>query len=603
MKQQINSKALEVNLSETQKIIVDIPEEHLWFLSLSKNYYGINQRSSEFFKELNHPYSNSKIVVEGLIKILNDEFWVYKNLKEKDRIYKVLFNILKDLLKRKIPDKESKFVVQNYLQFFSNNFDDIKLLENGIEDFIEILREHMNDNLFAYLSNISFFRNSFKKAANNETSKELILSFTKTLFIKNVEFWENTTKTEDWYESVKDKFSEDYTSTIQKIGKDFYDYYRQKLNQASNYNELIKYGFTFSEIIEFLRNKIVDFKEATDQFVFIFFLLHLPGTIFHRDYILVDLNRAIKRISRECNKTQCINSIEILYSLFSDFKYSNTNFILDSILTLGKEIINTKNKELIHYFEEKTILFGFINPGVAYLTNNWEVKVNPNHIKNIRVWQELIAYDPLTMKKLLSSLIINLRIGGIFIFDTDLFQKDISKFLNSNISPIYKQVKQLLRIYPVYFNEIGAEGLLRDVTTKVDEITNRGDKLIHFLRKQIHTEGSNSHINITLEIIKFWFTKDKELLKPIVPDNVYLTINPNNQWVEGVNEVLTKACELNNCSFDELINLDKNSLQKYLNRLPKPKSKDTQRVALMIELYHLLKEKYLFSTNNLSSLF
>lgn len=85
MKQEIKSKALEVNLSKTQKIKVDIPEEHLWFISLSTNYYGINQRTTDFFKELHHPYSNNKIVTDALIKILNDEFWVYKQLEEEKK--------------------------------------------------------------------------------------------------------------------------------------------------------------------------------------------------------------------------------------------------------------------------------------------------------------------------------------------------------------------------------------------------------------------------------------------------------------------------------------------------------------------------------------
>jgi pyruvate,orthophosphate dikinase len=113
-------------------------------------------------------------------------------------------------------------------------------------------------------------------------------------------------------------------------------------------------------------------------------------------------------------------------------------------------------------------------------------------------------------------LIINLRIGGIFIFDTDFFQKDISKLLNSKISPIYKQIKQLSRIFPVYFNEIGAEGLLRDVSTRLDEISHRSDILIHFLRKQIHTEGNNSHIQIILDIMHFWYDLDIEWVSKLL---------------------------------------------------------------------------------------
>ena len=72
---------------------------------------------------------------------------------------------------------------------------------------------------------------------------------------------------------------------------------------------------------------------------------------------------------------------------------------------------------------------------------------------------------PRWTERLISALIINLNIGGIFVRDTDLLQKDISALLNADIAPAYNLVKQLLRIFPVYFSEIGAEGELRDIST------------------------------------------------------------------------------------------------------------------------------------------
>ncbi len=89
---------------------------------------------------------------------------------------------------------------------------------------------------------------------------------------------------------------------------------------------------------------------------------------------------------------------------------------------------------------------------------------------------------PRWTKRSFSALIINLRLGGIFVRDTDLIQKDISALLNSDIGPAYNLTKQLLRIFPVYFSEIGAEGELRDISTKVDELSFRNDKLVNFLR-------------------------------------------------------------------------------------------------------------------------
>ena len=49
------------------------------------------------------------------------------------------------------------------------------------------------------------------------------------------------------------------------------------------------------------------------------------------------------------------------------------------------------------------------------------IKVNTNHVKNIRVWLRLIEYSPYLMGERLR-LIVNLKVGGIFISDTDLFQ-------------------------------------------------------------------------------------------------------------------------------------------------------------------------------------
>jgi pyruvate,orthophosphate dikinase len=125
------------------------------------------------------------------------------------------------------------------------------------------------------------------------------------------------------------------------------------------------------------------------------------------------------------------------------------NTLLDCILTLGREVISQGNTVIINYFIDKVIGFGFVTGHVYGVNMDWQVCVDKNHVKNIRVWMELIEYAPRKMLKLLSALIVNLRIGGIFISDTDLFQRDITKLLNADITPLYKVIKQLARIFPV----------------------------------------------------------------------------------------------------------------------------------------------------------
>lgn len=597
----IDSKALRANLDETSRIEYSIPEDHKWFISLSKDFWGINNRTKNFFNELHHPYSNRKDVIELLVSISITDFWICKNHKDRQKAIELLLDIFNTLLHEELPDELSKHLVFIYLEFFSKNFDSLTESDLLTEKYLEILSDNLDNNLFSYLSNISSFRKSLSVGAESEKHGRQIFELMKKLLLKNIDFWDKTSSIEEWYAVNKSKMSADYSETIESLGKNTFTGYRKKVMKAGNWNALCENLFSFSDIIDAFRQRISDFKRVSEQFAYIFYLLHLQGVVYHRDYLMMDLNNTIRRISNELDETQSIQAVDELFDLFSDFRTSHIASILDSLLLLGKELISTQNKNLIHYFEDKIISFGFVSPGITYLTNNWELKTDPNHIKNLRVWLELIEYDPETMKKILSALIINLRVGGIFIYDTDLFQKDVTRLLNSKISPIYKQIKQLTRIFPVYFNEIGAEGLLRDVTTRIDEMSHRNDKLIHFLRKQVHTEGNNTHIDITYKIILFWYEPVKTRLKDIIPANVYETIDAEGEWVTGVNEVLVKVCRKEKCSIDELIRKDLTEVSSILAGLDHDNVNDIKRVSLIIELYQLLKEKYLFETGNIVS--
>ena len=126
----------------------------------------------------------------------------------------------------------------------------------------------------------------------------------------------------------------------------------------------------------------------------------------------------------------------------------------------------------------------------------------------------IIESNPALYERLAAALNVQLRLGGVYIADTDLFQRDVTRFLNADIRPIYFVAKQLLRAFPVYFNDVGAEGELRAVTTEVDEIGERRDTLMHFLRKQSHAESSNRLVDFSRAVLLYWTTLDATGLEP-----------------------------------------------------------------------------------------
>ncbi len=207
---------------------------------------------------------------------------------------------------------------------------------------------------------------------------------------------------------------------------------------------------------------------------------------------------------------------KFLLKTFSLLKSSVENYpqtALQCIQTIGAEVFNRGYSPLVEVFLEQVLHFSFQYPGVEGVNANWQLICNPCHLINVRVWLDLIARNPKWCSTLLSALIINLKLGSTCIRDTDLFQKEVTKLLNADIEPVYNLIKQLTKLLPVYFNEIGAEGRLRDVTTEIDEITQRRDTLIHFLRKQSHVESSNLIEGFIKEIFRFWRLKNKSGLE------------------------------------------------------------------------------------------
>ena len=254
----------------------------------------------------------------------------------------------------------------------------------------------------------------------------------------------------------------------------------------------------------------------------------------------------IREMNRTCSALIKIEEPEQLKPVISEFfsvlgsgfsRYPDT--ILHSIQMIGNELYRKGQSGLVDWYLQKIVSLGFQYPEIKGVTDEWQVKSNLAHLKNIRVWMELIENEPKWSKSLISALIIQLRLCGVYISDTDIFQKDVTRLLNSDITPVYHMVKQLARIFPVYFSDIGAEGPLREVSTEIDESTHRADVLVHFLRKQSHVESSARVVDFIEAVISFWRTKDKNTLKEFLPEDIYERLKTSGPYIDDLHSVFS----------------------------------------------------------------
>jgi len=181
--------------------------------------------------------------------------------------------------------------------------------------------------------------------------------------------------------------------------------------------------------------------------------------------------------------------------------------------------------------------------------------------------------------------------GGIFIRDTDIIQKNISALLNTDVAPAYNLTKQLLRIFPVYFSEIGAEGELRDISTKVDELSLRNDKLVYFFRKQSHVESNSQIVKFVEDILNYWRSGDKEFIRIHLPDEVYEQVVNSGEYFDGMHKVF-KAFFSKIKDIRDFLEWDTAKVCKELNHVQDINERDQERIKIMIRIYQLIYKKY-----------
>jgi len=609
MSETFKSQALEANLAQTRYKDIFIPEEHQAFIALSANYFGINKRAKECITEYHHPLSNHTFVTEELRKILMDDFWFYTRDEVPADTLKLPLEMMRSLLKPEVALKLRLNVVVTLLEFAGQVYTKSPKHSNLIELTFNILEDKFESNKDCYILATKHAERYLDCVAKDEKFSNSACSLLRMMLQENYRYWKSTSEVEKWVSDNEKLLSdEEKIVIIDEVGKPYFDDLNKNLKAAKTWDVLAEMPH-FEQVAKRFTESEKLFGHFITKFHYVFYLLHLPGMENQRERLIWNMDRMMRDAIDEMPQDELIPFIDTIFSLAKELRKNYTSAVLDFQLTLGKKIIDidtTEMKEIVNHFEKRLIEFGFVTPGNVFVNEDWQLSVNTDHIKNIRVWLELIEYSKTPLDKLLSSLIVNLKLGGIFISDTDLFQREITKILNSNISPYYKKVKQLSRIFPVYFNEIGAEGEIRNVTTNMDEISLRQDKLVHFLRKQVHTESNNTLIDLTFKVFQFWSDGNLDDLKPILPNNVFESIDMESQYFVHVHNLVQTMCEISCLNPEDILMLSRDDYENLIKKASDKISLDEEsfkrehlRLMDIRDLYAYLREKYSFESVNI----
>ena len=283
--------------------------------------------------------------------------------------------------------------------------------------------------------------------------------------------------------------------------------------------------------------------------------------------------------------------IQRTFSMLRRGRFSCPRTVLELITTIGREVLATEDANWVDTVIDEILEHDFHYPDFAGYTDGWGVRVNPAHLENVRAYLAVIQVNPLLARQLLAALVMHLEIGGVFLADTDLFQRDVSAFLATDIEPVYHQAMQLLKLLPVYFNDIGAEGELREVSTRLDEICGRRDPLCHFVRKQSHVESNPLLATFVEEIARFWATGDPAPLEAYLPEVLFRRLDIEDETYRGLHRVF-RHLAAGEGGLESLFRLAPDPLQARLAKVPGGAPRDLEKAELLFRTRIEIARKY-----------
>ncbi len=613
----IKSKALEANLASTY-VDVTIDARYACIQAVMSRYFGLMEGVNTFLRELSHPYRNWQFIVGEARGYALDYFHLFQSHPRGVEAAGAMVGIFSEVIAADVDDDVRMDAVDNLLLYLQQIIGDS---HDRLPDFLPALNKAFNwihdcpdDRFFLFVKSFYPIKRIIRLLRDRGNTAITDYAVLNRLLIRTFkvtyDFWCEVKDPWDCFQAaagrirdpapVRACFSEISHEALQALKDHLHQIERLPETDAPSVFDQLLTLTDFSAIVERYRKMPQMLLQAGAdggqgkqwKVIFLFHIMSISGLNLIHEEALRDINRTVGWLIENESYRNIGDLIEktlyILKTRTEQFPATS----LTCVLNMGQGVYKTDEIDLVNFFIDRVVDLGFQTPMLGGVGNDWQIQVNSAHLQNIRTWLELIECKPKWSSRLLSSLIIKLSLSGIFIKDTDLFPRDITRFLNSEIGPVYNLAKQLTRLFPAFFNDIGAEGVLRDISTRLDEITHRRDILIHFLRKQSHVESSNRIIRFMEAVLHFWKTRDKAPLQPFVPPNIFAQIDARGEYIDGVNALFTHLTNQGLALPEELLVEENEGIQTLLAEAPGAKAVDAERVALIAAFYKLLYHKY-----------
>gem|GEM_PF-6081485 len=448
---QIKSKALEVNIA-SYAVDVTINSRYQPLQEIMSRYYGLLDGLNTFLKEVSHPYRNWQFIVQEARSYSLDYFYLLQKHELGPKGTGLFIDIFLEAIDSGAPDDVCSDAVDNLMLFLQKIIRDSK---SDISRFIPILNDAFtaithqpDDRFFRFVKSyfqIKRLAETYLRAVPEENASysginALLIRCCQTTFA----YWLSLDDPKTWFEqeveAAKPVFDTIFADISHQRMTEWDHQLADMISSLPSDSKALLLRLlelpAFSHMVDVYKQIPMSLWKSGENItqanqwkvIFLFHIMNITALSLVHEDTLREINRTLTwLISNESHR----NISRLIQKTFSILKTRTVLYpqtALNCVLTMGKGVYKTDESDLVNFFIESVISLNFQFPQIGGVGNDWQIQANSAHIQNIRAWLELIELNPKWSTRLLSCLIIYLALGGVFIKDTDLFPRDITRF-------------------------------------------------------------------------------------------------------------------------------------------------------------------------------
>jgi pyruvate,orthophosphate dikinase len=607
------STALEVNLRRTAVDVV-IPAEQEVLLEITADRYGVHQRTRAMLRELNHPYVGWAHALEELHRCAMGDFLHFVTHERAPEAVAVFCALYARVARRASPPALRGDAVRKLLRYLENAAREsgrhlariLPALAKGLESLDEILGRD------ASLARSTSPGQKVLVAALGAHAEEAgaVLGQALDLLTRSLESlytqWLEREDPARWWDARAKAFpGVDRPAEISAISHARLAAELEKLRRILERKgspagalravlELPDAGAIERAHLE----AAAGFGAGSDdtgrwdalRLRWLIHALSQPDLSGIHERVLGEIAHTFAAVLRGTELDPFASIVHDVFAALRGSGLSTSETAQSLIARIGSEALASGSPERAEVVIDEILAWEFPRPDFGGFTDEWRVRVDRRHVQALRAHLAAVEANPELARPLLAALVVNLELGGVFLSDTDLFQRDVSRLLNAGIEPVYHQVRHLLRCLPVYFSEIGAEGALRETSSAIDEIAGRRDPLCHFLRKQCHVESNPRLVDFVEAVGRFFATGEAAPLRAFVPAELHERLDVPGDAYRGLHAVFSELCAGSDVS--ALFPLDPPALERRLASVRAGTAAEREKARLLFELRRQIRRKY-----------